>query len=105
MKCDPKVGEAAPVFKALRPKIEERYAELVDEMNLTGYTLEWGGEYEDSIRTAIDAGRERDRTKAESVVGRKELVTATDSSTISRPATIISNTSATITIASPTHTA
>jgi multidrug efflux pump subunit AcrB len=48
VKCDPKVGEAAPVFEALRPKIEKRYAELVDEMNLNGYTLEWGGEYEDS---------------------------------------------------------
>jgi len=48
VKCDPKVGEATPVLQELMPKIEKRYEELVAEMGLTGYTLEWGGEYEDS---------------------------------------------------------
>ena len=48
VKCDPKVGEAAPVFEELRPKIEQRYRELEKEMGLNGYSLEWGGEYENS---------------------------------------------------------
>ncbi len=41
VKCDPKSGPASVVFERLRPKIEA--IELP-----TGYTLEWGGEYEDS---------------------------------------------------------
>ncbi len=41
VKCDPKVGEATPVFNKLRPKIEA--IELPQ-----GYEMEWGGEYEDS---------------------------------------------------------
>ena len=41
VKCDPKVGEASPVFNKLRPKIEAIELPL-------GYSLEWGGEYEDS---------------------------------------------------------
>jgi multidrug efflux pump subunit AcrB len=48
VKCDPKVGEAAQVFQVLRPRIEERFEQLVAEHNLLGYSLEWGGEYEDS---------------------------------------------------------
>jgi multidrug efflux pump subunit AcrB len=48
VKCDPKVGEATPVLKQLMPKIEKRFEELKKEMQLTGYTLEWGGEYENS---------------------------------------------------------
>jgi multidrug efflux pump subunit AcrB len=39
--CDPKVGNASVVFERIRPKIEA--IELP-----VGYTLEWGGEYEDS---------------------------------------------------------
>ena len=41
IKCDPKSGPAGIVFEQLRPKIEA--IELP-----TGYSLEWGGEYEDS---------------------------------------------------------
>jgi len=41
VKCDPKSGPATTVFEQLRPKIEA--IELPP-----GYTLEWGGEYEDS---------------------------------------------------------
>ena len=41
VKCDPKEGPAGDVFEKLRPKIE-----AIDLP--TGYTLEWGGEYEDS---------------------------------------------------------
>jgi multidrug efflux pump subunit AcrB len=39
--CDPKMGLASDLFARLRPQIEA--IELPD-----GYTLEWGGEYEDS---------------------------------------------------------
>ncbi len=48
VKCDPKVGNASTVFEKIRPKIQERYDELQDQWGLTGYSLEWGGEYEDS---------------------------------------------------------
>jgi multidrug efflux pump subunit AcrB len=48
VKCDPKIGEASAVFEVLRPKIEARFNELRDEWNLAGYSLEWGGEHEDS---------------------------------------------------------
>ena len=48
VKCDPKRGQASDVFKKLRPKIEETFAQLCDKWRLVGYTLEWGGEYEDS---------------------------------------------------------
>ena len=48
VKCDPWVGEASPVFTALRPKVERMFAEKSEQWNLVGYTLEWGGEYEDS---------------------------------------------------------
>jgi len=41
VKCDPKSGPASVVFAQLRPKFEA--IELPQ-----GYTLEWGGEYEDS---------------------------------------------------------
>jgi multidrug efflux pump subunit AcrB len=41
VKCDPKSGPASIVFEKLRPKVET--IELPP-----GYTLEWGGEYEDS---------------------------------------------------------
>ena len=41
VKCDPRVGEAATVFAKVRPKIEKIKLPA-------GYTLEWGGEYEDS---------------------------------------------------------
>lgn len=46
--CDPKVGEASTTFARVRPHVEKRYQELVEEMGLTGYTMEWGGEYENS---------------------------------------------------------
>ena len=46
--CDPKVGEAVPTFQRIRPLVEQRYNELEKEMGLTGYSLEWGGEYENS---------------------------------------------------------
>jgi len=48
VKCDPKVGEASVVFSTLRPQIEQRFDQLVRQWNLTGYSLEWGGEYENS---------------------------------------------------------
>ena len=48
VKCDPKVGEASTVFRTLRPRIEQRFNELSEEWQLSGYSLEWGGEYEDS---------------------------------------------------------
>ena len=46
--CDPKVGEASSTFKQIRPVLEERYAALEKEMGLTGYTMAWGGEYENA---------------------------------------------------------
>ncbi len=48
IKCDPESGPASDLFKILRPKIDKRYTELEDELGLVGYTLEWGGEYENS---------------------------------------------------------
>ncbi|MFP6583245.1 MAG: efflux RND transporter permease subunit [Candidatus Hydrogenedentota bacterium] len=48
IKCDPKEGEAVPVFLKIQPKVEARWKELQEEMDLTGYTMEWGGEYESS---------------------------------------------------------
>lgn len=48
VKCDPKVGEASEVFARLRPLVEKRFEQLVAEQRLAGYSLEWGGEYEDS---------------------------------------------------------
>ena len=49
VKGDPLVGEAPPVLAGLMPKMEARFAELVKEWDLGGdYTLEWGGEYENS---------------------------------------------------------
>jgi multidrug efflux pump subunit AcrB len=48
VKCDPWVGQAAPAFAAVRPKVEQRFEELKKELDLTGYSLEFGGEYEDS---------------------------------------------------------
>ncbi len=48
VKCDPKVGEANTVLEKLRPKIESRFDEMVEELDIDGYSLEWGGEYEDS---------------------------------------------------------
>ncbi len=46
--CDPKVGTASDLFNRLRPQVESRFAELSDELHLPEYTLEWGGEYENS---------------------------------------------------------
>lgn len=48
VKCDPKEGMASELFNVLRPKIESRFEELVEQWQVPGYTLEWGGEYEDS---------------------------------------------------------
>ena len=48
VKCDPRFGEAATVFRKLRPRIEQRFDELSEEWQLSGYSLEWGGEYENS---------------------------------------------------------
>ncbi len=48
VKCDPKVGEATPVLKKLMPVMEARFNQLVKEWNLSGYTMEWGGEYENA---------------------------------------------------------
>jgi multidrug efflux pump subunit AcrB len=48
VKCDPKVGEATPVLKKLMGPMEEHFAALVDEWGLSGYTMKWGGEYENS---------------------------------------------------------
>ncbi|MHC4414674.1 MAG: efflux RND transporter permease subunit [Planctomycetota bacterium] len=48
VKCDPRVGEASAVLAKLRPKIEARFDELRAQWRLEGYTLEWGGEYENS---------------------------------------------------------
>jgi len=46
--CDPKVGEASTAFARVRPHVEKRYQELQEEMGLIDYTMEWGGEYENS---------------------------------------------------------
>ena len=46
--CDPKVGEATTTFDRVRPHVEQRYNEMEEKMGLVGYSLEWGGEYEDS---------------------------------------------------------
>ncbi len=46
--CDPQTGEASTSFEKIRPVMEKRYKELEASMGLTGYTLEWGGEYENS---------------------------------------------------------
>jgi multidrug efflux pump subunit AcrB len=49
VKCDPGEGEASALLLELKPQVEERFAELVDEWSLPGgYTLEWGGEFENS---------------------------------------------------------
>ncbi|UCD52405.1 MAG: efflux RND transporter permease subunit [Phycisphaerales bacterium] len=48
VKCDPKVGEATPVLKKLMPRMAERFTHLTKEWDLSGYTMEWGGEYENS---------------------------------------------------------
>jgi len=48
IKCDPLMGEAALAFDSVRPKVERRFDELKKEMKLTGYSLEFGGEYENS---------------------------------------------------------
>jgi len=48
VKCDPGRGEASDVFAKLRPKIEKQFEQLCEQLKLVGYTLEWGGEYEDS---------------------------------------------------------
>ena len=50
VKCDPAVGEAAPALAAFMPKMEARFQELLKEWGLSNdYTLEWGGEYENSM--------------------------------------------------------
>jgi multidrug efflux pump subunit AcrB len=48
VKCDPAVGQASDVLALLMPRIERMFARMVQEMGLMGYSLEWGGEYEDS---------------------------------------------------------
>ncbi|HIG30355.1 MAG TPA: efflux RND transporter permease subunit [Verrucomicrobiales bacterium] len=49
VKCDPRVGEASAVLAVIMPKIESKFEQLKSGWNLGGeYTLEWGGEYEDS---------------------------------------------------------
>jgi multidrug efflux pump subunit AcrB len=48
VKCDPAQGEAAPVFELIRPRVEQRFGELKQAMRLKEYSLEWGGEYENS---------------------------------------------------------
>ncbi len=48
VKCDPAIGEAVPAFAAVRPKIVALYEELGQELDLSAYSLEWGGEYENS---------------------------------------------------------
>jgi multidrug efflux pump subunit AcrB len=48
VKCDAKVGEATPVLMKLMPVMQARFDQLVKEWNLSGYTMEWGGEYENS---------------------------------------------------------
>lgn len=50
VKCDPREGMASDLFVVLRPQIESKFAELIDEWQVPGYTLEWGGEYEDSAK-------------------------------------------------------
>ncbi|MEE8155596.1 MAG: efflux RND transporter permease subunit [Phycisphaerales bacterium] len=50
VKCDPREGQASDLFEVLRPKIETKFNELVEKWQTPGYTLEWGGEYEDSGR-------------------------------------------------------
>ena len=48
VRCDPKDGEASALFETLRPRIEAVYDRFFAERRLEGYTLEWGGEYENS---------------------------------------------------------
>jgi multidrug efflux pump subunit AcrB len=49
MKCDPIPGmEATEALANLMPQVEAWFAGFVRENNLLGYSLEWGGEYEDS---------------------------------------------------------
>lgn len=48
VKCDPAVGEAVPVLMKLMPVMQAHFDQLVKEWNLNGYTMEWGGEYENS---------------------------------------------------------
>lgn len=48
VKCDPKVGEASAALKELMPVMEGRFKQVESDWNLKGYTMEWGGEYEDS---------------------------------------------------------
>ncbi len=48
VKCDPRVGEASTLFSKLRPRVESKFNESVKAWQLTGYSLEWGGEDEDS---------------------------------------------------------
>jgi multidrug efflux pump subunit AcrB len=58
LKGDPLVGEAPPVLAGLRPKMEGRFTEIVRDWKLGGdYTLEWGGEYENSrdAQTALSS--------------------------------------------------
>jgi multidrug efflux pump subunit AcrB len=49
VKCDPIFGyQATDVFDELRPKVETMFDKMKQKHDLEGYTLEWGGEYEDS---------------------------------------------------------
>jgi multidrug efflux pump subunit AcrB len=48
VRCDPVEGVASEVFEKLRPKVDARFDELRRQWGLEGYSLEWGGEYENS---------------------------------------------------------
>ena len=50
VKCDPAVGEAVPALAGFMPVMEARFRDLVKEWGLSNdYSLEWGGEYENSL--------------------------------------------------------
>lgn len=49
VKGDPAVGEAAPVLAGFMPRMEARFRELVRDWGLSAdYSMEWGGEFENS---------------------------------------------------------
>jgi multidrug efflux pump subunit AcrB len=51
VKADPITGQpATKAFASIRPKVEQRYQELVKKLGLMGYSLTWGGEYEDTYK-------------------------------------------------------
>jgi multidrug efflux pump subunit AcrB len=51
VKADPIEGQpATKAFASIRPKVEKRFQELIKQRGLLGYSLTWGGEYEDSYK-------------------------------------------------------